>query len=193
MMTIADQTHSDAVLEVRIVKVKATVRSGIASWDDMTEPVCPGKPAASTPWEGLGKGWVYAATADMNLWSQTGKLLWKKRRGFAALGVQSGIELKYHERPLSEVYDDSGEMQRWLEESFGPDRASHQGGPRWKHPRFHLNSSSNSKKPNRPAKNRSRDHYLASRQLSDLKYLIAGTERALSRVAVKLEHCCLRF
>jgi len=51
---------------------------------------------------GLG-GWVYAATAEMNLWSQTGTLLWKKRRGFAVLGVHSGLELKYRERPLKEV------------------------------------------------------------------------------------------
>ena len=39
MTAIAQQTRSDAVLEVRIVKVKASVRSGIASWDEMTEPV----------------------------------------------------------------------------------------------------------------------------------------------------------
>ena len=119
MTAIAQQTRSDAVLEVRIVKVKASVRSGIASWDEMTEPVMSRKARTLTSWERLGNGWVYAATADMNLWSQTGTLLWKKRRGFAALGVQSGIELKYRERPLSEVYDDSGAMQRWLEETLG--------------------------------------------------------------------------
>jgi hypothetical protein len=119
MTAIAQETRSDAVLEVRIVKVKANVRSGIASWDDMTEPVTSRKARTLTAWEGLGKGWVYAATADINLWSQTGTLLWKKRRGFAVLGVQSGLELKYRERPLKEVYDDSGVMQRWLEETLG--------------------------------------------------------------------------
>jgi hypothetical protein len=50
----------------------------------------------------------------MNLWSQSGKLLWKKRRGFAVLGVQSGMGGKYRERPLKEVYDDTAAMQRWL-------------------------------------------------------------------------------
>ena len=118
MMRIAQETRSDAVLEVRIVKVKAKVRSGIASWDDMTEPVASRKARTLTSWEGLG-GWVYAATAEMNLWSQTGVLLWKKRRGFAVLGVHTGLELKYRERPLTEVYEDSGVMQRWLEETIG--------------------------------------------------------------------------
>jgi len=118
MTAIARQTHSDAVLEVKIVKVKATVRSGVAAWDDMTEPVASRKARTLTSWERLGKGWVYAVTADMNLWSQTGTLLWKKRRGFATLGVQSGIELKYRERPLNEVYGESGVMQHWLEETL---------------------------------------------------------------------------
>jgi hypothetical protein len=58
---------------------------------------------------------VYAATADMNLWSHTCKLLWKKGRGFAVLGVQSGMGSKYRERPLMEVYQGSDAMQRWLE------------------------------------------------------------------------------
>jgi hypothetical protein len=114
MSMIANETRSDAVLEINIVKVKANVRSGIASWDDMTEPVASRKARSLTPWEGMSKGWVSAVTADMNLWSQSGKLLWKKRRGFAVLGVQSGMGGKYRERPLKEVYDDTAAMQRWL-------------------------------------------------------------------------------
>lgn len=114
MVKIADESHSDAVMEINIVKVKATVHSGIATWDDMTEPVASRTARSLTPWEGFGKGWVYAITADMNLWSQSGKLLWKKRRGFAVLGVQSGLGGKYHERPLKEVYDNGDAMQRWL-------------------------------------------------------------------------------
>ncbi len=114
MTSIANETRSDAVLDVEITRVKATVRSGIASWDDITEPVASRKSRSLTPWEGMTKGWVYAATADMNLWSQSGKLLWKKRRGFAVLGVQSGVAGKYHERPLKEFYDDHDAMQRWL-------------------------------------------------------------------------------
>jgi hypothetical protein len=114
MTKIADESHSDAVMEIDIVKVKATVHSGIATWDDMTEPVASRTARSLTPWEGFGKGWVYAVTADMNLWSQSGTLLWKKRRGFAVLGVQSGLGGKYHERPLKEVYDNSDAMRRWL-------------------------------------------------------------------------------
>jgi len=120
MMTIAKEARSDAVLEVRIIKVKANVRASIASWDDMTERVASRKSRVFSPLGGLGgKGWVYAASADMNLWSQTGKLLWKKRRGFAVLGVQSGMGSKYRGRPLTEVYEDSGAMQRWLEGTLG--------------------------------------------------------------------------
>jgi hypothetical protein len=120
MTAIANETRSDAVLEVRIIKVKANVRASVASWDDMTEPVASRKSRAFSPFGGLGgKGWVYAATADMNLWSQTGKLLWKKRRGFAVLGVQSGMGSKYRERPLTEVYTDSDKMQRWLADTLG--------------------------------------------------------------------------
>jgi len=119
MATIAKETRSDAVLEVKVLKVRATVHGSVASWDDMTEHVASRKSRVMSPLQELeGKGWVYAATVDMSLWSQAGKLLWKKRRGFAALGVQSGLATKYHERPLTEVYQDSGAMQRWLGETF---------------------------------------------------------------------------
>jgi hypothetical protein len=135
MTTIAEETRSDAVLEVRVIKVKASVHASVASWDDMTEPVASRKSRVfSSTLGGLGgKGWVYAATADMNLWSQTGKLLWKKRRGFAVLAVQSGMGSKYHERPLTEVYGDRGAMERWLEGTFGqwapPVRQAPMGSP----------------------------------------------------------------
>jgi hypothetical protein len=55
----------------------------------------------------------------MSLYSQTGNLLWKKRRGFAVLGVQSGMGTKYRERPLAEVYTDTGAVQRWLQDTLG--------------------------------------------------------------------------
>ena len=133
MSTIAEESHSDAVLEVRIIKVQANVRASVASWDDMTEPVASMKSRVFSPLTGLeGSGWVYAATADMSLWSQTGKLLWKKRRGFALLGVQSGLGAKYHERPLTEVYANTGAMERWLEQTLGqlaPPRPGTPAGP----------------------------------------------------------------
>ena len=120
VMTIAKETRSDAVLEIKIIKVKATVRASMASWDDMTEAVASRKSRVLSPFGGLGgKGWVYAATADMNLWSQTGKLLWKKRRGFAVLGVRSSMGSNYRERPLTEVYQNTDTMQRWLESTLG--------------------------------------------------------------------------
>ena len=120
VMTIAADTRSNAVLEVRVIKVKADVRASVASWDDMTEPVASRKSRAFSPIGGLeGKGWVYAATAEMNLWSPTGKLLWKKRRGFAVLGVKSGMGSKYRERPLTEVYQNNDAVERWLEGTLG--------------------------------------------------------------------------
>jgi hypothetical protein len=119
MMSIANETRSDAVLEIRIEKVKANVHAGIAKWDDITEPVASRTARSLTPWEGMTAGWVYAVTADMNLWSKSGQLLWKKRRGFAVLGVQSGIGGKYHERPLKELYEELEWMQRWLVDTLG--------------------------------------------------------------------------
>jgi hypothetical protein len=117
---IATETRSDAVLEIRVIKVKANVRTGVASWDDMTEAVASRKSRSFSPFGGLGgKGWVYAATVDLNLWNASGKLLWNKRRGFAVLGVQSGMGSKFRERPLTEVYQDNEAMKRWLAGTLG--------------------------------------------------------------------------
>ncbi|MGO8788936.1 MAG: hypothetical protein ACLQVL_16345 [Terriglobia bacterium] len=120
VVKIAEETHSDAVLEVSVIKVKAKVRSSIASWDDMTEPVASRKTRTLSPFSVLGgNGWVHAATADMSLWNHDGKLLWKKRRGFAVLALQTGIGASYRERPLTDVYQDRDAMQRWLSETLG--------------------------------------------------------------------------
>lgn len=119
VVSIADETRSDAVLEVKVVKVKADVRESIAAWDNMTEPVSRHKSFNLLPFGGSGKGWAYAATADMSLWSRTGKLLWKKRRGFALLGVKTDNGSKFRERPLTEVYANSDFMQRWLADTLG--------------------------------------------------------------------------
>jgi len=125
---IANETRSDAVLEVKLMKVRAKVRTSIASWDDMTEPVASKKTRFLSPVGGLGgEGWAYAATADMALWNKNGMLLWKKRRGFALLAVQSGMGVKYHERPLTEVYANRGAMQRWLDATLAQLTPSHRG------------------------------------------------------------------
>lgn len=114
--TLAEETRSNAVLEVRILKVKADVRGYVAYWDGVNESVASQKSRGLAPFG--GKGWVYAATADMYLWSATGKLLWRARRGFAVLGLKSGVSSKFRERPLTEVYEKTDFMQRWLEEVF---------------------------------------------------------------------------
>ena len=116
---VANRTHSDAVLVVRIVKVRANLQASTASWDGMTEQVAPHKSILSSPWGGGGKGPVYAATADMNLWAAGGNLLWQNRRGFAVLSVQASKGSKPQERPLTKIYDDTGFMQRWLPGALG--------------------------------------------------------------------------
>jgi hypothetical protein len=120
VMKIAAETRADAVLEVKVEKVKAEVRGGVASWDNMTEVVAgKGTRALSKLTVTGGRGWVYAATADMNLWSRNGKLLWKQRRGFAALGSQVGMGSSYRARPLTEIYADEEAMQKWLAATLG--------------------------------------------------------------------------
>jgi hypothetical protein len=117
---ITEATHTDAVLEVTLLRVKADVRGSVASWDDMTEPVASGKARTLSPFAGLqSRGWVDAATADMSLWDKTGKLLWRKRRGFAVLAVQAGVTSRYRPRPLTEVYAKDDAMQRWLADTLG--------------------------------------------------------------------------
>ena len=132
--TIAEETRSDAVLEVRVLKVKAHVRGGVASWDDMTEPVASRATRMLSPFGQLeASGWVYAATADMSFWSKTGNLLWKKRRGFAVLAVQTDMGVKYRPRPLTDVYGNTDAMQRWLRDTLGqlapPTQATPAGSP----------------------------------------------------------------
>ncbi len=120
MTRIAEETRSDAVLEIKVIKVKAHVRGAVASWDDMTEPVASRATRMLSPFGQLeASGWVYAATADMTLWSKTGNLLWKKRRGFAVLAVQADMGVKYRPRPLTDVYANTAAMQHWLAETLG--------------------------------------------------------------------------
>ncbi len=120
---VAEAAHVDAVLEINVEKVKATVKQQMASWDDMTETVAAKKTRALAALTGVnafgGKGWVYAATVDMKLWNGSGKLLWQKRRGFAALGFQTGVGKSYRERPLTEVYQNREAMNSWLATTLG--------------------------------------------------------------------------
>ena len=127
VVTLAEETRSDAVLEVKVVKVKADVRGYVASWDRMTESVANTKSRSFAPFG--GKGWAYAATADMYLWSAAGKLLWKERRGFALLGVKSGVSSNFRERPLTDVYPNSGLMERWLDGTFSQLALGRPAGP----------------------------------------------------------------
>jgi hypothetical protein len=120
VVAIARETHSNAVLEVKVLKVKARVRNFIAVWDGVTEPVTSREVRVPSLFRAIeGNGWVYAATADMSLWSPAGMLLWKRRRGFAVLGVQTAPGAQFHERPLTEVYQNAQFMHSWLAGTFG--------------------------------------------------------------------------
>jgi hypothetical protein len=117
---IAAEARVDAVLEINVEKVKAQVKKGVAKWDDMTELISASKTRALGAVTGLGgNGWVYAATVNLNLWSRNGKLLWNRRRGFAALGYQVGVGFQYRARPLTEVYADQAAVQQWLAITLG--------------------------------------------------------------------------
>lgn len=119
MALVARQAHTDAVLEMEIDKVKAEVRGGVAAWDGVHEPVESRFGRGLSPFPSLSKGWVYAASVDFKLWSSSGKLLWKNRRGFGVMATESSLSGKYHERPLKELYDNAPFMQQWLEETLG--------------------------------------------------------------------------
>lgn len=120
VVRVAEETRSDAVLEIKVEKVKAEVRGSVAIWDDMKDVVAGKGTRAISPLEGFGgKSWVYAVTVDMHLWSRSGKLLWKTRRGFAALGFKSGMGFKYRARPLTEVYTNQTAMENWLVTTLG--------------------------------------------------------------------------
>lgn len=120
VMKIAAETRADAVLEVKVEKVKARVRGSVASWDDVTEVVAGKRTRALSKLTLIGgKGWVYAATVDMDLWNRSGKLLWKNRRGLAALGFQVGMGSNYRERPLTEFYADEEALEKWLVATLG--------------------------------------------------------------------------
>lgn len=114
------ETRVDALLEVEVVEVKAPVKKNVARWDGTSEVIAGKRTRMLGMLAGLpNSGWVLASTVAMKLWTPQGKLLWSCRRGFAALGYQTGVGYGYRQRPLADVYQDRQFMSDWLASTLG--------------------------------------------------------------------------
>jgi len=115
---IARKAQVNAVLEIGVEQLEANVRRSVAAWDGVEEPVRASKGllASATPVVASQKDTVPAATVVFRLWDSRGKLMWSNRRGFALLALREGKELR--ERPLTEVFQNTENVQRWLEMVF---------------------------------------------------------------------------
>jgi len=115
---IAREAKVNAVLEIDVEQVEANVKRSVATWDGVEEPVhaskgtlASGKPVTAPP-----KDTMPAATVVFRLRDSRGKLMWSNRRGFALLALREGNELR--ERPLTEVFQNTDNVQAWLEMVF---------------------------------------------------------------------------
>ncbi|MGO9273467.1 MAG: hypothetical protein ACLQOO_25055 [Terriglobia bacterium] len=98
--------HAQAVLEVDIQAVQATVRDRVASWDGVEEALAAGPKVGEAP----------ATSVSLKLWGDGGKLLWSNHRGFAVLVIASGGRLR--DRSLAEVLLNTSGVEDWLNMMF---------------------------------------------------------------------------
>lgn len=126
---VASEARVDAVLQVDVKQVQATVIRFVASWDGVEEPLAgPGMRAFARFSLFSNKDEVPAATVVLKLWDAKGKLLWRNRRGLALLEVLAGKGNRLRERPLSEYLGTPRNLQAWLDGAFGSlVQASEQG------------------------------------------------------------------
>jgi hypothetical protein len=115
---IARKAKVNAVLEVDVVQVEANVRHSVAAWDGVEEPVraSKGLPESAKAVMVPQKDTVPAATVVFRLWDSRGKPMWSNRRGFALLALREGKELR--ERPVTEVFQNTDNVQAWLHMVF---------------------------------------------------------------------------
>jgi len=104
--TLMASAHAEAVLEIDIQAVPATVRNRVATWDGVEEPLAGGPKVGEAP----------ATTVTLKLWGEGGKLLWTNHRGFAVLVASSGGKLR--DRSLAEVLLNTSGVQDWLNVTF---------------------------------------------------------------------------
>jgi len=115
---IAQQTKVNAVLEIDVQQVQATVKHSLADWDGVVEPVnaSKGSLVPAKPVIPAQNDKVPAATVVFRLWDSRGKPMWSNRRGFALLALREGRELR--ESPLIKVFQTTENVQAWLEMVF---------------------------------------------------------------------------
>jgi hypothetical protein len=114
---IARRAKVNAVLEIDVEQVEANVKRSVAVWDGVEEPVHASKGLlASAKAMASQKDTVPATTVVFKLWDSRGKLMWSSQRGFALLALREGKELR--ERPLTEVFQNTDNVQAWLEMVF---------------------------------------------------------------------------
>jgi hypothetical protein len=115
---LASETRVDAVLQADVELVQVNFHAHIAVWDGVREPVA-GKGTRTLGFFApvIHDGHVPAATVVLKLWDPNGKLLWRRRRGFAVLAWMTGVG-KFRDRPISEVLQNTAGVQEWLEALF---------------------------------------------------------------------------
>jgi hypothetical protein len=115
---IARETKVNAVLEISVEQVDAEVKRSEAAWDGVEEPISAPKGLLASAKSAVTsqKETAPAATVVFKLWDSRGKLMWSNRRGFALLALREGRELQ--ERSLTEVVQNTDNMERWFEMVF---------------------------------------------------------------------------
>lgn len=117
---LASEASVDAVLEANVELVQVEFRAQVAAWDGVRQPVSSKISRTLAVFSPLPiEGQVPAATVVLKLWDAQGKLLWSNRRGFAVLALQEGISNKFRDRPIPEVLQDTGSVERWFADTFG--------------------------------------------------------------------------
>jgi hypothetical protein len=115
---IAREAKVNAVLEISVEQVAADVKRSVAVWDGVDEPISAPKGflASAKSFVTPQKDTIPATTVVFKLWDSRGKLMWSNRRGFALLALREGKELR--ERSLTEVFQNTDNVQRWLQMVF---------------------------------------------------------------------------
>ncbi len=123
---IASATRADAVLEVRIEHVLLKVTSHTAEWDGAREKFgsTSSRIASAMTMRPL-RGQVPAATVVLKLHDPHGRLLWRNRRGFRVLALQTGMGNNLRNRSLAEATDDTAFLDAWLNDVFASLLAVH--------------------------------------------------------------------
>ena len=116
---IAEGARADAVLEVRVEYIQLPVNSHTAEWDGQRESFGTKRAKfASAITLRPARGHVPVATVVLKFFDAQGRQLWRNRRGFRVLALQTGMGNHFRDRPLSEAAEDSAFLREWLHQVF---------------------------------------------------------------------------